>query len=198
MRNLWFYIMMLAIWVFIIFSSYGIWQRLQKEDMIVQSYYDWQALVDDEFLCIDKMEVEKVFTYDELATFIEQVSDGMFDEVSIQKDEVLHITLKMYMQGKYFEELKEHYPEMDWMFGMIQGLNMEIACMPSYEVDFSLNLKSAKVGMIELPITLFSILEEELQEIFEGISPMVVYEYRFDDEGLYVYGVFPKRIERSA
>ena len=52
--------------------------------------------------------------------------------------------------------------------------------------------------MIALPITLFSILEEELQEIFEGISPMVVYEYRFDDEGLYVYGVFPKRIERSA
>ena len=198
MRHLWFYIMMLAIGVFIIFSSYGIWQRLQKEDVIVQSYYDCQALVDDEFLCIDKMEVEKVFTYDELATFIEQVSDGMFDEVSIQKDEVLHITLKMYMQGKYFEELKEHYPEMDWMFGMIQGLNMEIACMPSYEDDFSLNLKSAKVGMIELPITLFSILEEELQEIFEGISPMVVYEYRFDDEGLYVYGVFPKRIERSA
>lgn len=198
MRNLWFYIMMLSIWVFIIFSSYGIWQRLQKEDVIVQSYYDWQALVDDEFVCIDKIEVEKVFRYDELATFIEQVSDGMFDEVSIQKDEVLHITLKMYMQGKYFEELKEHYPEMDWMFGMIQGLDMEIACMPSYEDDFSLNLKSAKVGMIELPIALFSILEEELQEIFEGISPMVVYEYRFDDEGLYVYGVFPKRIERSA
>ena len=51
--------------------------------------------------------------------------------------------------------------------------------------------------MIELPITLFAILEEELQEIFDGIYPLEVYEYRFQDDGLYVFGIVPMRIERN-
>ena len=57
MRNLWFYIMILAIWVLIISSSMGIWQRLQEKEVVVHSYYDWQALVDDEFRCVDEIEI---------------------------------------------------------------------------------------------------------------------------------------------
>ena len=197
MRNLWFYIMILAIWVLIISSSMGIWQRLQEKEVVVHSYYDWQALVDDEFRCVDEIEIEKVFTYEELALFMEQVSDGMFKEVKIRKDENVQISLKMYMTGKYFEELKDSYPEMDWMFGMIQGLDMEIGCIPSFQDSFLLNIQSAKVGMIELPIALFTILEEELQEIFDGVYPLEIYEYRFQDDGLYVFGIVPMRIERN-
>ena len=102
------------------------------------------------------------------------------------------------MKGKYYDKLVESFPEMGMLFGMIQGLDMEIVCLPTYDKEIQLHLSSAKVGMIELPVSLFSVLEDEMNDVFNNVVPMDVEEYVWQEDGLYVLGVFPLRIERNS
>ena len=89
MRKLWFYILVLFIWVGILFMGMGIYRRFQEKTEVVSSYYDWEALLDEEFRCIDQVDVDVMIPYKDIGVFMEMVSDGMFEEVNITKDENL-------------------------------------------------------------------------------------------------------------
>ena len=199
MRNVWFYLMVGVIWVLILFIGVNVYRNWQDKEVVMKSsYYNWEALVEEDFLCVDAVEVDKVISYTDISWFMEEISDGMFEDVVIEKEDDLHITLNMYMQGKYFDKLKKTFPEMEWMFSMVQGLPLQIICNPVLDDGVALNIESAKVGMIDLPLSLFDVLEEEIEDVVVGINPLEVYLYQWQSDGLYLHGLIPLRIERNS
>ena len=199
MRNAWFYILVSVIWVLIIFLGITIYNGWQDEVIEVASiYYNWEALVDEDFVCVDEVEVDKVISYEDIGWFIEEVSDGMFDEVEIEKEEFLKVSMNMHMQGKYVDKLKKTFPEMEWMFDVVQGLPLEIVCDPAFDNGIVLHMQSAKMGMIDLPLSMFEVLEQEIDDVVSGIQPLDVYLYNWQKDGLYIHGLVPLRIEKNS
>lgn len=199
MRNVWFYLLVSAIWVLIFFLGVTIYNGFQQEAVEVKAiYYNWEALVDEDFICVDEVELDKVISYEDIGLFMSEVSDGMFQDIEIVKEDFVKVSMNMHMQGKYVDKLKTTFPDMDWMFDMVQGLPLEIVCDPTFDNGVILNIHSAKVGMIDLPLSMFEVLEEEISDVLEDIVPLEVYTYHWQMDGLYIHGLVPLRIERNS
>lgn len=202
MRRRGFWVVIVGIWILIGWLGIKVFLYDQKEEPRIEDVsYDWQAIVDDDFVCEEEVAIETVILYADIADRMELMSDGMFTNVIVTKEESIKVSLHMQALGKYYEKLVSSYPEVELLFPLLQGMEVTMVCEPLFKESFSLNVKQVNIGFVDLPESfffLFDVLEEEVQKIMDRVEPMVIDEFVWMEEGLYIRGMVPLRIVRNS